>query len=143
MRVQYIPLTEHDWLLHYANQQGGAIIGFKGSRFQRGAGVGSALKSFFRLVLPLAKSAGKVIGRQVLSTGNEILSDVLKGEDIGKSVKKHGRVAAGELINKGAKRLVSKIQTGKGMGERRIRKSSIKGVGMRRKRQRKDALGLR
>jgi len=142
MRHQYLPLTEKDWLQYYSNQQGGLIIGFKGNRYQRGAGIGNILKGLFRMVLPLAKTAGKVIGKQALESGTDLLSDILKGDTVKSSLKRHGRQAVGKLVDKGAKRLVRKIQTGQGLGVRRSKaRKSIKAMGYRRKRYKKDALG--
>jgi len=142
MRVIYTPLSERDWLEYYKGvQHGGRIVGFTGERYQRGAGLGSMLKGLFRLVLPLAKSAGKAIGMQALETGKEFADDILGGENLSTSLKKRSNEAVGKLIKKGAHRIVTKLQTGKGLGMRR--KKTIKAVGYRRKavKKRRDALG--
>ncbi len=58
MRVQYTPVSEKQWLDHI---QKGA--GFKGVPYQRGTGLGSVFRSLFRAILPIAKGAGKAVGK--------------------------------------------------------------------------------
>ena len=77
MRVRYVPVTEKEWILHF--QRGG---GFVGLPFQRGAGLGSVFRSLFRAILPVAKSAGKTIGKRALRAGAEIASDLVSGKNL-------------------------------------------------------------
>jgi hypothetical protein len=140
MRIQFSPPSATDWTQYH--QHGGLLIGFKGKRYQRGAGLGNILKSLFRMVIPLAKSAGKVMGKQALQSGKEIAGDLLSGENVRTTLEKRGKEAAGQLIEKGARRLVTKLQTGKGLGNRKKQSKSIKRLACRRKPHKKDALGL-
>lgn len=131
MRTKYTPLTEAQWLHHC--QQGGFTV-YRGERFQRGAGLGNVLKGLFRMIWPMAKSAGKAIANQAMHTGKELLTDLATGENVSSALEKHGRAALGSLVEKGGKRLAHKIQTGEGLGNRK----SIN----RKRRRRKDALGM-
>lgn len=100
MRVQYVPVTEKEWVLHF--QRGS---GFSGSAYQRGAGLGSIFRSLFRAILPVAKSAGRAIGKRALKAGAEIATDLINGQSPEQTVKRRGRQAATDLLEKAAIKL--------------------------------------
>jgi hypothetical protein len=117
MRTAFAQPSEAFWHATFTNSQrggGGGINPFIGYRYQRGSGFGNVLKSLFRFILPVAKSAGKAVGLQALETGGQLASDIAEGKDIQSSLKRRGRTAASKLVTKAAKRIVRKIQTGKG-----------------------------
>ncbi len=68
---------------YYVNQAGGSLPVFRGSRGQRGHGFGSVLGGLFRNALPMLKR----IGKQALTTGAHIASDMLGGKNFGDSAK--------------------------------------------------------
>src|SRR6266516_1969994 len=68
---------------YYVNQAGGSLPVFQGSRGQRGHGFGSVLGGLFRNALPMLKR----IGKQALTTGAHIASDMLGGKNFGESAK--------------------------------------------------------
>ncbi len=150
MRSEYTPLSHAIWVEYLSQpdaQAGGNIIGFRGDRYQRGAGIGNILRGLFRIIVPLAKSAGKSIGREALTAGGKIAKDVLDGERIETAVVKHGRHAAGNLAEEGGKAIARKLQKGGTVGRVSYkRKKHIKGVGRKQNitqhRKRKDALGI-
>jgi len=122
MRALYIP-SDKIWLDYYtgqARQYGGGFVG--NIPYQRGAGLGSLFKGLFRAILPLAKSVGKTVGRQALSTGAQIASDVVAGKSLGDSAELRGRAAASKLLKKASraakKRQPVKKQRGGGLGVR-------------------------
>ena len=119
MKTIYVAPSDKVWASFYSRNQKGE--GFGGLPYQRGGGLGSIFRGIFRALLPIAKSAGKTIGRQALRTGAEIASDVLSGSNLKDSVKRRGRAAAATLATKAAK----KIQRG-GLGKRPATKT-IKG----------------
>jgi hypothetical protein len=106
--------------------------GFVGMPYQRGAGLGSFFRGVFRALLPMAKSAGKTLGRQALSTGAQIASDVVAGDTIKVAAKRRGKQATKKLL----KRAVKKIQTG---GRRKKRRKT----GVKRKTTRKRKTPVR
>jgi len=115
------------WQNFFLSQQhGDGISGFEGVPFQRGSGIGSIFRGLLRLILPVAKSAGKTaikaIGRQALSTGSELAGDVLRGEEIKKSMNKRGRRAVKRLASQAGRKLSQagrgRRQKGKGLGTR-------------------------
>ena len=100
MRIEYIPDSAESWTNFY--QSGDGFVGFP---YQRGAGLGNVFRSIFRTLLPLAKSAGKTIGKEMLSTGAQIASDVVAGENVGDSFKARGRAAGARLLHKAGDKL--------------------------------------
>ncbi len=109
MRGLYIPHHQRDWEVFFngrGGQRGGAIDGFNGFRYQRGAGIGSIFSGLFRTLLPVAKTVGRVVGKQALSTGAQIAADALSGtSSFGDSLEQRGKEAATILLNKGVRRL--------------------------------------
>ena len=114
MRALYVPMSDNAWAQYYAAQASQAGAGFQGQQFQRGAGLGSIFRGIFRALLPIAKSAGKVVGRQALKTGALIANDVVSGTSIKAAAKRRGRQGAARIL----KRASRKLQTGKGLGRR-------------------------
>lgn len=100
MRIEYVPDSAESWTHFY--QSGDGFVGFP---YQRGAGLGNVFRSIFRALLPIAKSAGKTIGREALSAGAQIASDVVAGENVADSFKSRSREAGARLLRKGADKL--------------------------------------
>src|SRR5271163_285087 len=69
---------------YYVNQAGnGALRVFQGVRRQRDHGFGSVLSGLFRSAMPMLKRVGK----QALTTGAYIASDLLGGKRFGESAR--------------------------------------------------------
>src|SRR2546425_611144 len=68
---------------YYVSQAGGSLPVFQGSRGQRGHGFGSVLSGLFRSAVPMLKR----IGKQALTTGAYIASDMLGGKKFDESAK--------------------------------------------------------
>lgn len=90
MRVEYRAPTVDFWDDNFSVEQTG---GFVGIPYQRGAGLGSIFRGIFRMVTPILKRAAKAAGKQALSVGANVISDVVKGGDITESISKHGKEA--------------------------------------------------
>ena len=66
---------------YYANQSGGAMPVFVGTKRQRGHGIGSMLSGLFRnVVLPFLKGNVGLLAGNVLKTGVQVLGDVVQGQ---------------------------------------------------------------
>ena len=65
------------------NQAGGSLPVFQGSSGQRGHGFGSVLSGLFRSAVPMLKR----IGKQALTTGAHIASDMLGGKKFDEAAK--------------------------------------------------------
>jgi hypothetical protein len=72
---------------YYVNQAGGSMPVFQGSRGQRGHGFGSVLSGLFRSAVPMLKR----IGKQALTTGAYIASDMLGGKKFEESARSRVR----------------------------------------------------
>ena len=102
----------------------------------KGGGIGSMLRSLFRMVLPIAKQAGKTIGREALLTGANVAQDVLEGETVTTALEKHGKEGAKRLVKKGATKALEKLQSGGSLG-RLPHKRIINGRIMRKRRNKR------
>ena len=166
MRVVYTPHSQKAWENFLSIQSGHGMVGYRGSAYQRGSGIGNLLGGLFRSFLPVAKSIGKTVGKQALKTGAEVAADALGGRDIGEAFEERGKAGASRLLAKGVKKLGNKKkstaktrknqkkkgkpQKGGGLGIRPKSKSttgSLKGVVRgknvsRKKKQFTDQLGV-
>ena len=62
---------------YYINQAGSGLAGFQGTRYQRGAGLGSMFSGLLRAAAPLLKSGAKKIGKTLLREGMDMASNFL------------------------------------------------------------------
>ena len=99
---------------YYYNQAGSGVGGFAGARFQRGHGWGS----FF---MPLLK----YLGPKILSTGANIASDAIAGQNVLESLKTRGKKLSRDVAHDAADRVERYAQTGKGKRRRRRRKTTL------------------
>ena len=114
MRAVFVPISDKVWADYYCRQAGGG--GFVGLPHQRGGGLGSFFRGIFRALLPLAKSAGKAVGKQALATGAQIASDVVAGKNIKAAAKLRTRKGASKLLRSAASKL------GRGLGRKPIKR---------------------
>ena len=78
---------------YYAQQVGGALPYFTGSRVQRGHGFGSLLGGLLRTVAPVIKRGALALGNRALKTGTQIAGDVLST-----AAKRRVKIAGNELL---------------------------------------------
>jgi hypothetical protein len=104
---------------YYQTQARGIGGGFKGSRSQKGCGLGSFLSGIFRRVYPYLKQGVKSLGGELLDTGTNLLRSKLNNENMKESLEKHLGTAGRNL---GAKAATS-VQSMLGMGYKK-RKST-------------------
>ncbi len=105
---------------YYVNQAGGSLPVFQGSRGQRGHGFGSVLGGLFRNALPMLKR----IGKQALTTGAHIASDMLGGKNFSESAK--ARVRQG--INSFLPPEDVSEQTGSGVRRRALKRKRTRAI---------------
>lgn len=139
MRVIYVPSGDQFWQSYYtaqARQTGHGLSGFEGIPYQRGYGLGSFFRGLLRMIIPVAKSAGKsaikAIGKEALATGASIAGDLVQGRDLKSAVEEHGRNAAGNLLTKAGNKV--RKQTGGKLGKR----PKSKGTSVAKKKRRKQ-----
>ena len=88
---------------HYYQRQaqhGAGLPYFHGVAIQRGSGLGNILNAGLRMILPGIKSVGKAVLKQGVSTGANILGDVLGGESVKTSAKRRATEGGQMLMNR-------------------------------------------
>jgi hypothetical protein len=97
---------------------------FRGLDYQRGygrqigGGVGDVLRSIWRYLLPVVRTAGTTLGREALSTGERIIDKIAEGENVKEAVITEGKKSLDTLLHKTHK------QMGGGIKRRRKRSST-------------------
>lgn len=86
---------------YYAHQAGSGIgVIYRGAPYQRGHGIGSFLGGLFRSVLPLFSSGARAIGKEALSAGVGLLSDMVSARPMEESIKNRLKEASTNLKRK-------------------------------------------
>lgn len=84
----------------------GALPAYRGGPRQKGSSLGSFLGGLFKSAVPLlstmGKSVAKTAGKALLSTGTDVLSDVLSGKNIGRSIKNRSKATGQQLLKRAA-----------------------------------------
>ena len=117
-----------------AIQSGSGIVGYRGStRYQRGNGIGSMLRSIFKAVKPLGTRALKSMAKEGIETASLIGSDILDGQDVRSSIKSRAKA--------GARKLVRKAVKPKGKGYKRLKQEGGRRIGYRKRKPAKKRKG--
>lgn len=115
MHIQYNPEDYDMWLSYYggqAMQTGYGIQGYRGTPYQRGAGLGSFFKSLFRMAVPVLKNIGRKVGQQALHAGADLLTDVAHGKPVIASAKKQLKSSTAKVLRD----VGDDLQEGEGLG---------------------------
>ena len=83
---------------YYARQVGGALLYFTGARVQRGHGFGNVFTGLLRSVAPLIRRGAVALGKRALTTGVQIASDVVAGQNVKKAAKRRATAAGRDLM---------------------------------------------
>ena len=84
---------------YYLEQVGTGLTVFKGRRVQKGYGIGGFFSGLLKRAMPILKTAGKAVGKQLLNTGAGVVRDLLDGENFGASAEKRFKGAASNLLD--------------------------------------------
>ncbi|MCP4473331.1 MAG: hypothetical protein GY821_01910 [Gammaproteobacteria bacterium] len=87
------------------------------------------------MVMPIAKKAGKAVGKHALRAGARIAQDISDGADPVESAKKHVKETGKKLVGKAAKSVFN--QKGEGFGKRPPQKGINKGSRRQKKQNKK------
>lgn len=71
---------------------------FRGTRFQKGYGIGSLLSGLFRSALPVIKKGAMSLGKSALKTGLNIAKDTIEGKSLKNSISNNLRQTGHEII---------------------------------------------
>ena len=103
------------YLRYYVDQQQGKGMDvFRGSPWQvgqgqMGYGLGGLFRSVPRSVLPMIKSGAKTLGNIALSSGTNLLGDILAGKNVKKAAKTRFTEATGVAKQKAINKLQSQV----------------------------------
>lgn len=99
---------------YYINQAGNGIGAiYRGAPYQRGHGIGSFLGGIFRSILPLFKTGARVVGKEALRTGANILGDLVENKSA-KEVLQNRLQEAGKNLKRKANSKLEQMMTGSG-----------------------------
>lgn len=116
--------SRHLYEQYYTNQAGSGLSVFEGYHGQRGHGIGSTLAGLFRSAMPMLKRGLASFGKQALSTGLQVASDMADGNSFSDSIKVRSREGIKRLAADGVDYLNNgSTQSGSGYKRRRRRKS--------------------
>lgn len=108
------------YLAYYRNQLGqGVSIVYRGASHQRGHGIGSFLGGLFRTISPLIKSGAKAIGKEVLRTGINVLSDVANTVPPNQAISSRMKEFTGNLKRKADMKL-DRVMKGSGYKKKKL-----------------------
>ena len=83
---------------YYRAQAGGELDVFAGRSVMGGKGLGGIFKGMMRMATPLLKKVGAKVGRQALSAGKKLASDVIAGKNLKRSLRERGKEAGTALL---------------------------------------------
>lgn len=81
-------------------QTGSGMPYFTGISNQRGHGLGSFLGGLFRSVLPFLSSSARILGKEALTAGGNVLSDIAQGRQPMESVKRAAAEAGKHMVER-------------------------------------------
>lgn len=112
--------------------RGGGFPVFSGSRRQRGGGIFGRIKSFF---MPVVKRLGKNLLSQGVSLASDVVGDAMLGKNVKSSFINHGKRRAMEFGKNAASEGVSALSNMIGKGGRRSPRKRLrrKTVGKRKR----------
>lgn len=76
---------------------GSAFPVYQGLMYQRGAGLGNILAKAARFALPIIRQAGRYLGGKAFSATRKVASDVIKGANVKKALKRRFHDAFDEV----------------------------------------------
>lgn len=113
---------------YYVNQAGSGLGGFSGVRYQKGDGFFGRMMS--GTILPIIKKVLPYLGKQALSTAQDIAGDLSQGQKFKESVGKRFKSAAGRV----GEDAMAKVRQLSGSGKRKRRRRTVCKVAVKKKR---------
>lgn len=100
------------YLQYYHNQAVSGNNVYQGATYQKGHGIGSFLGGLFRSVMPLFKRGAKAVGKELLSSGVNVVGDIMDRKPIDQSFKSRFTEAKHNLKRKAQSQLKEMIGSG-------------------------------
>jgi len=100
-------------------QQGGSMPVFRGTRYQKGHGLGNVFAKLFRHATPLFRRGVSYLGKQALNSGRHIVQDVFSGSTLRTAARRQLKRVGDELVDDAVNYITPEDQTGSGPRKRR------------------------
>jgi hypothetical protein len=84
---------------YYRAQAGGDLPVYAGRPVMGGKGLGGLFKGAMRAAAPLLRRVGANLGKRALKTGTRVVGDALRGENVGRSLKRRLGETGGEIMS--------------------------------------------
>jgi len=122
-------MATNPFTTYYINQAGSGIAGYSGVRYQKGHGFFGRLLS--GAVMPILK----YLGKKALSTGVNIGTDLLQGDNFKSTMKKRLKSAGLDIAEDALEKVRNSKQSGSGRRKRRksLKRRSYKKTSKKRK----------
>lgn len=91
---------------------------FSGSTYQRGRGVGAWLGGLARMIIPYIRSGAKVVGKEAIRTGLNVLDDVTNNNANFKEALKSRAMESGKVLKRKATKKIVDMMKGSGIKSR-------------------------
>ena len=88
----------------YVQSGKGGFPVFRGSRMQRGYGIGSVLSGMLRAAVPFLRRGAQALGKQALRTGLDVGRDVLSGRKLKDSARQRTLQTVRNVVEKAGRR---------------------------------------
>ena len=92
----------------YVQSGKGSFPVFRGSRMQRGYGIGSVLLGMLRAAVPFLRRGAQALGKQALRTGLDVGRDVLSGRKLKDSARQRTLQTARNVVEKAGRQTATR-----------------------------------
>lgn len=112
---------------YYIAQAGKGLSYYQAIPLQKGYSLGGLFRSLFRAAVSLFKQGAKTLGKQALSSGVDLVPDVVHGKDVKASAKQRAKEAGHLLTDKAANKVKQMLGSGiKRTVKKRISPAKVK-----------------
>ena len=94
----------------YVQSGKGGFPVFRGSRMQRGYGIGSVLSGMLRAAVPFLRRGAQALGKQALRTGLDVGRDVLSGRKLKDSARQRTLQTVRNVVENAGRRKATRRQ---------------------------------
>ena len=94
----------------YVQSGKGGFPVFRGSRMQRGYGIGSVLSGMLRAVVPFLRRGAQALGKQAFRTGLDVGRDVLSGRKLKNSARQRTLQTVRNVVEKAGRQTAKRPQ---------------------------------
>ena len=128
----------------YVQSGKGGFPVFRGSRMQRGYGIGSVLSGMLRAAVPFLRRGAQALGKQALRTGLDVGRDVLSGRKLKDSARQRTLQTVRNVVEKAGRRTATRRQRRPAQKNRpKTNNSQKKKQGIKRKAPSKSVISSR